>query len=262
MQSSLFCDWAKKVRFFHFCSGTVVALCRVVINSRYVFLGCLAALVTGCIGIYSPPARLMPLETASTLKENQTGLSGEVGYAGAVFGPDVLSVSARVRRLLIKDLDWTAEANLLHIFDRNENPTDADPNVYSIRGGLKYRLVECLSFTGGAGGGASAGGGFFSPDLGVVLAYENDYFFPFFSVRGYLSQPIAAQAVSYGDGDDITAETPKFTFGWSPTAGFRIPLARSSEIGSILLGIQLTHMANTDHSAAFFGIAGGPEFVL
>jgi hypothetical protein len=218
--------------------------------------------MTGCIGIYSPPARLTPLETAATLEENQTGLSGEVGYAGAVFGPDVLSASARVRRLLIKDLDWTVETNLLHIFDRNENSTDADPNVYSVRGGIKYRVFKCISFTGGLGGGASVGGGFISPDLGVILAYENDYFVPFISVRGYISQPIAARAVSYGDDDDITTETPEFTFGWNPTVGFRIPVGRSPEIGSILLGIQLTHMAKTDHSAAFFGIAGGPEFVL
>ena len=75
--------------------------------------------MTGCIVTYSPPARLVPLESAATLKENKTGLSGEVGYAGAVFGPDVLFISARVRRLLVKDLDWTAEANLLHIFDRD-----------------------------------------------------------------------------------------------------------------------------------------------
>lgn len=240
----------------------IVASHTVVTKSRYILLGCLATVLTGCIGIYSPPARLMPLETAATLKENQTGLAGEVGYAEAVFGPDVLSVSGRVRRLLIKDLDWTAEANLLHIFDRNENPTDVDPNVYSVRGGIKYRVVECLSFTGGVGGGASAGGGFVSPDLGVILAYENDYFVPFLSVRGYLSQPIAERTVSYGDDDDITSETPEFTFGWNPTAGFRIPLTRSSETSSILIGIQLTHMAKTDHSAAFFGIAGGPEIVL
>ncbi|HKO94478.1 MAG TPA: hypothetical protein VJU61_25165, partial [Polyangiaceae bacterium] len=91
----------------------------------------------------------------------------------------------------------------------------------------------------GLGAGASAGGAFLSPDLGLNLAVENPILVPFASARFYLSAPIAPRYVHFTTGDgageraddsdgepDAYRRLPHFTYGIQLSGGLRVPFWR------------------------------------
>lgn len=218
--------------------------------------------------VFSPPARTMPLESPETLAPGETGVAVEGTHHGEVFGPDVTGGTLRVRHGLVEDVDGVAEAGVLHVHGDSEAGTH--PNAYSLRLGTKFQLVEHFAFTMGVGGGGSAAGYFFSPDVGVVLGYENEYLVPFMSFRTTFSLPIAPEEVDtteVGNADEPQLGTPKLTGGLAWTAGLRLPLPAGDPEheglrGSLVLGIGMTHLYDGDDDANLIGVGAGGELVF
>jgi hypothetical protein len=219
---------------------------------------------SGCAyHVFSPPARLLPLESAQVLPEGGSAVAFDLGHAGALFGPELSAVGVRYRRNVAAELDGVAEASLLHV--RGSGPDTSNPNALTLRAGGKFGVWRHLALTFGAGGGASAAGGFVSPDLGLVLAFENRYFVPFVSVRGFASQPIHARRVRLGEDEDGYEQfgRPLLSFGFAAAAGVRIPLEHARDpASSVLLGVHGARISDGHEEFGFGGLGVGLELVL
>ena len=151
----------------------------------------------------SPPGRTTPLESAGGIGQGAVGVQGEAGISGAVFGPSLGHATARVRVGVLERTDVSGEANVVVV--RELEPTGTHRGIYSLRGGVKHAFTPNFAVVGGLGFGASAGGGFISPDIGFIAGIGNAYVVPFLSARLIISQPIAPQQVTLpqdvGDAD-------------------------------------------------------------
>jgi hypothetical protein len=219
--------------------------------------------------VYSPPARLMPLESAATLGAGETGIQLEGGAHGAIFGPSGESGTLRVRHGIEEGTDVSMEASAMHI-DGNA-VAGTYPYLFAGRAGLKHEALPWLSLTAGLGGGASAGGGFVSPDVGVIVAYENRYAVPFFSLRASASVPFDTHPVDTGQaGSDAVGRwvyTPPLTWIGGGSAGLRIPLGWCDHApcpvrGSLLGALALTYLGYDGASTGVVSLAGGGEIVF
>jgi hypothetical protein len=227
------------------------------------------ACASGCgYHVFSPPARGLPFDSAATLPPGKTGVAIEGGQAGELFGPDIFAIGGRVRHGLREGVDGVVEANIARVL--GDSDADTHRNLYSVRAGTKLRPWKFLAFTAGLGGGGSAGGGFISPDIGVVLALENPYFVPLVGARGMFSQPIGARSVDLGsdDSDDDDREaryrsTPIGTWGTTVYAGARIPLEHvNSPATAFTVTASWTELGDSDTHAGFSGFGASFELVL
>lgn len=220
----------------------------------------LVATSTGCSNtVYSPPARMLPLETAATLHRGDIGVQAEGGPSGAVLGFGAFSGTARVRRGMTDKLDASLEGSVVRI--TGNAATDVNKTIIASRIGAKYRLHEFVAVTGGVGGGGSAGGGFVSPDLGVIVAAENPYVVPFVSFRGSVSQPIGAKAVDVtarGEAPGTDVGIPRTTWLANGTLGLRVPIGKWSILG----GVGVSQLADAHDGQRFVSAAGGLEAVF
>ncbi len=219
--------------------------------------------------LYSPPARMLPLESPATLARGETGVQAEGATQGAIFGPSVETGTLRVREGMADATDATAEVSVLHVDGRSV--ADTYPYAFAGRVGLKHAALPWLSLVGGLGGGASAGGGFVSPDVGVIAGYENRWAVPFVSLRVSVSVPFDGRPVDTGQaGHDALGQyvyTPPFTWIGGGTVGLRVPVGRcdpgtSCVHGSLLGGLGLTELAYAGASAGLMSLAGGGEIVF
>jgi hypothetical protein len=235
-----------------------------------ILLAPLLAVGTGCThNVFSPPARALPLETAATLPEGDTGVQLEGGQGGALFGPDLAFGSARVRHGLTGDLDLDVDATLIRVTN-GDSAVDVSRNIYAVRGGVKARLVSALSLAAGLGGGYSAAGAFVSPDMGPILAWENPYAVPFLTGRVGFSQPISPRPVdtsSASDGPGAFVETPRTTWIVTVAGGIRVPIGwaehpAGTTRGSLLAGLGFTHLADTRDKETYSQLALGGELVF
>lgn len=222
-----------------------------------------AALFTACSHhVYSPPARFLPLETAATLPPGEVGLALEGNGGGIFWGGEVAGGTARVRVGKYENLELSGEGSAHFVL--NEGSGDDHRGVYAARVGSKYRLADWLAVTGGLGGGGSAAGGFFSPDLGLVVAYENIYFVPFVSGEVGVSLPFAVSAVDTSDPDEppgSVTSSPVTTWLAGGQAGFRIPVHVSGqERFSLLAAIGVLGLIDGRENAVMFGLSGGAEY--
>jgi hypothetical protein len=210
---------------------------------------------------------MLPLESAATLSPGETGMQLEGGAHGAVFGVSAKSGTVRVRRGVDDATDVSAEVSILHV-ENTSAQVNTYPNVFAIRGGAKRRITRWFSLTGGLGGGASDGGGFISPDVGGVLAFENRYLVPFLSARAGFSFPFDARPVDTGA--KTGPEAPPTTGYAGAVTGLRVPLGGCDERtcgarGSLLAGVGFTSFAyrgGEDESQTVLSIAGGAEVVF
>lgn len=212
--------------------------------------------------VLSPPARAIPLESAATVGEDHTAVQAEGGVSGEVFGSGIAHGTVRVRHGLTPDLEISAEANAL-IFT-NLFATEEHRGIYSARVGVKHSFSPHFALTGGLGGGGSAAGGFFSPDVGFIAGYENPYAVPFVSGRLLLSQPFATRTVTIDDGDDnmdddVTA-APDLTYGFAVGTGVRIPLGpRGEPTFALSTGVGLTFLSDGGEGRGYPGFSVGLE---
>ena len=203
-------------------------------------------LLFGCSPyVHSPPGRTFPLESSKALYPRETGIQFEGGgTAGADVG--VPGFSLRVRHGIVKQLDGSAEFNFSSIRpDDNREFLGANQFLMTGRIGLKYAIVDHVAITGGVALGGWAGGAFVSPDLSLIVAYENPRAVPFFSLGGWTSHPFNAKTVALSPPDfNDTAffGIPVLTWGWNGSAGLRIPLVHDvpprSTPPSILFGMS------------------------
>ncbi|MFZ1863759.1 MAG: hypothetical protein WAU39_06010 [Polyangiales bacterium] len=178
----------------------------------------------------SPPATTLPIESSKALNKGEWGLQGEIGGGGELLGPALFGASVRARHGLGHGLDLALQGNVLAVGKEADGWTSsAHHGIYSTRLGLKYEIATPIALMAGIGGGWSAGGGFFSPDFGAILAWENPYFVPIFTAGGFFSQPIHAQEIRFtsDDGDSFVG-IPDATVGWFVGLGFRVPIVHDS----------------------------------
>ncbi len=216
-------------------------------------------MLTGCIGhMFSPPARPMPLETAATATEGETRLSLEGAGSTVVFGPGILAGTARVRHGVGHDTEVDAEATAAFV-DTTSRST-AGSLALSARLGVKHELNPHIAVTMGLGGGWHMGGGFFAPDLGIVFAYENPYFVPFFAIAAGVSLPIAPVPVDVGGVNDVPElDVARRTLFASGVTGVRISLGDDS---SLALGVGLMELGTTEGDATALSAGLGLDLPL
>ena len=227
-----------------------------------------SALLAGCNHhIHSPPARALPMESVAPVGKGRVGLAAEAAIHGAVFGPSLTSGGGRVRVSPHEDVDVSVEGNVLHV--RGDAANDIDQNVYSARVGAKYRVVRWFALAGVLGGGYHVAGTFVSPDLGIIAAYENDYVVPYFSMRGFVSEPLAVRTVDTREAGSTTPErgAPQTTGGFATSLGVRVPMLPSFDQnegvrGSLLLAPGLTHVGDAEDQRTFVQFGGGAELTF
>jgi hypothetical protein len=232
-----------------------------------------AFLHAGCAHqVYSPPARMLPLESAATLSEGETGVQVEGAVHGAVFGTGFgesgESGAVRVRHGFSANVEGALEADALHIDGHSIAHTS--PYALAARAGIKAAILgNDLSITAGLGTGGSAGGGFVSPDAGIILAFENSYVVPFASVRASASLPFDRHTVDTGGFGDSVGEylyQPPLTWIGGGLIGFRVPFgckpAPCDVHGSFLAGLGLTYLGATGTSTTFVSLAAGGELAF
>lgn len=245
-------------------------------------LALLALLAVGCTPpILSPPTRSIPLEAPRAIGRGGSALQVEGGYSGEVFGPSVVHAALRGRYGLRDDLDVTYEGNAFVVtneaVDSDSDGGMEEPvphrGIYSARLGLKYALSPNFALAVGVGGGMSAGGGFFSPDVGVIAGYDNPHVVPFVGLRAFLSQPIAPRTVTLPDSDGAVVGEPDLTLGFGVTTGVRIPFGEyydhDDRRAAALVGLGLSYLADANGDpvlertdSVLFGFQVGIEFLL
>lgn len=226
--------------------------------------------VAGCHAyVYSPPTGSFPVESSATVARGKHGVRGEAFTGGALFGPQILSFRGSYRQGVHDKLELSAAPAISHIQGRQAG--DSRPNIYALRAGAKYAPVKHFALIAGLGGGASAAGGFISPDLGLIAAYENRYFVPFFTARGLVSVPVRPRSVHFtkGDGannglDDEDTEadsyrlTPKRTFGGQLSLGVRVPLRYDEEarvMPSLACAVGITTLNDLSEDEGYGGFS-------
>lgn len=192
--------------------------------------------------LHSPPGRTFPLESPKALFPRETGVQAE---GGGLVGADVgvPGFTLRVRHGIVKGLDGSAEFNFGKIRpDGQLQFVGASPSLFVGRIGVKYAFIDHVAITAGVGLGGWAGGGFASPDISLILGYENQYVVPFFTIGGYTSHPFRTKPVRLDhptDPEESFVGLPVLTWGWTTSFGLRIPVRRHkprSTPPSVLLG--------------------------
>lgn len=242
-------------------AGAIPAGMRTGARLRWPLVG-LAVLSACSYHVLSPPSRALPLESPRVLPVGANAIAAEAAYSDTTFDPAILSAALRYRRGLDKALDGSLDLTLLHVTGRPSS-LDTWPQAYALRLGLKYQLTGSASLQAGLGGGASAAGGFISPDVGLSVGYENRHLVPFVSVRGFLSQPIRAQRVHLGEEDEVERfSTPQTTWGASGALGVRIPFEQSDELThSLALGVGVIWLCDAERCGGYFSLGAGFEGV-
>ncbi len=215
--------------------------------------------------VYSPPARPFPLESAAALGAREVGVQvaggshADLGFGG---GLSALSGTLTVRYGVGAETDVSGEMSVLEV----QGQSTTSPFVFSGRTGVKHEIVAgLLSVTAGVGGGGSAGGAFFSPDVGVILAGENPILVPWLQLRAGFSAPFDRRPVDTGAGFD---SLPPFTWATGGSFGLRLPLGWCKRgpclvRGSILCGVGLTALYPQSGPEATIGSAAlGSEVVF
>lgn len=140
------------------------------------------------------------------------------------------------------------------------------PNAYSARLSLKWAPYVHSALVGGLGGGGSAAGGFVAPDLGVLLAYENDWVVPVFSTQTGVSIPIVPRTVDLSSDDvritDRAELTMSLAFGLGAViVASRPPTAQEPDrVGiEIPLGLHWVRLADDDRAVGLGGVAVGAQ---
>lgn len=220
-------------------------------------------LTSGCSTyLYSPPARVSPLESPGLLEKGASSAEIQTSVNGAIFGPDLVKIGAQVSQGISDEVEVGGEFNMMSLGrdDHAEHniAEDHHPNIYTARLSAKWspEIVEnYLAFTAGLGGGLSAAGGFVSPDVGVVMGYKNPYVTPFVSSAVYVSQPVDPIALDMRKHDEVDPDIrqPKFTHGYSVASGATLHLKQVD----LTPGFSIDFLDDSNQSTAFIGLHFG-----
>ncbi len=226
----------------------------------------IALVLSGCARqLHSPPARISPLELAQPLEERETSAGVHAGLRGAIFGPEIGSLTARVRHGWTESVEAGVDLNVARVIsplaaDQEVPLAQYDRNIYAARASMKWApsdLGRYVSVIGGLGGGFHEAGGFVSPDIGLVTSYDW-YITPFASFSGWVSQPINAQTLDLREEleDEPLLETPEFNYGYTFAAGISVPLGPVD----IMTAISIDHLIDDDEELLMTGLNAGWRF--
>lgn len=220
--------------------------------------------LAGCTPhVFSPPGRVIPLEAPATVGEGRTGIQIEGGMSSESFGEPIGHGTARVRHGLTERLEINGEASAMVFTLGDDAMTDAHRGIYSARFGVKGAFGRHFALTSGLAGGWSAGGGFLSPDIGIVTGWTNNFVVPFISTRVFFSQPLNATAVTITDNEETITAEPQPSYGVSLATGIRVPFGpRGDERGAFTTGFGFTVISDGDETKEFSGFNVGVELRL
>ncbi len=207
-------------------------------------------LSAGCSpSLSSPAAHAFHFASPASNGAGRTTFTAGVGAGGEAFGPGIASAEAQVRRGVADFVDLGASATAAVVVGDDL----ADPphrGIYGLRAFTHYNVVpRWLALHVGVGGGASAAGGYFAPDLGLTLGYENEYVVPYLygSVLG--SVPVTKPTLDVRLADDTNEDLRRAyaTVGSHFGAGLRVPVGpRESPVGSIFVEASTLMLAGDD----------------
>ena len=222
-------------------------------------------IIEGCSHVYSPPASILSLESARTLKKGKSSIKINGNVNEAVLGAKMVGGSVKIKHGATDRLEVSTEGSVVHV---SENfVANIDRNIYSLRFGTKYELAKHLSILGGVGGGFYEGGYFLSPDVGLILAFENRYFVPFASIKGFYSLPVKPRTVDISVDDEslgTTIDKPDLSVGVNMSAGFRLPLSHKNHksTSSLYIGTSATSLVQCNDQELIFSLGAGFESVF
>jgi hypothetical protein len=235
---------------------------------RLIFVICLIALAHALVGcnahVYSPPARVAPMESSKPVARGQTSGGVAAGTGSAIFGVETHNATARVRHGVTDHSELGVDANLM-VVDDSEAAAEVNPYIWSARVGGKWApqpLQDHLGLVYGVGGGTSAGGQFISPDVGVVAAFENPYLVPFVSANGFVSEPINAQPVDVSNkdqGEGTKVMTAKTTWGATFAGGLKWPIVVGGSTVAPIVGLSHTLVTDGDEDTEVTGLSVGAD---
>jgi hypothetical protein len=213
--------------------------------------------------LLSPPAGPPRLESSEPVGQGRLGAGAQFGAHSGLFGPDVTSGHLTARYGFTPRLEAAGSAGFLHV-DTWQLVEPPHANAYSGRLSLKWAPFLHSALVGGVGGGASAAGGFIAPDIGILLAYENDALVPVFGVQGGVSVPVAPKTLDLSTPDNRTLDRPEFTTFTTFTLGLvivvsgRPTLKAPARLGiEIPLGVHYTIVRDDDTHVGMLGVGIG-----
>jgi hypothetical protein len=209
---------------------------------------------------YTPPARMMPLETAIAPAAGAADLQLEGSTEGAFWGFGTNNGAARLREGVTENLAVTGEAGMFSVSGNAAPGTDT--NAYQTRVGLHAHDTDRtegphLAMTAGLGAGTSSiAGRWVSEDVGVVASGNGAWVVPFVALEGFASQPIDGHPFTYTDTNgDPHPDQLTNTGGFRITAGLELRDGSGADSPvSFIAGIMAGSVAKIDHSDGFAGV--------
>lgn len=238
--------------------------------TRYILSIFVAASAPACQAhLFSPPARINLLESSATLKEGQEAAGVAGGGSGALFGFSATAIAGTYKRGVSDQFEVGVDGTFVAV-DDSHAVADLDPYILGGRVKAKWAPQKTKNYaavTAGIGGGYSIdGGGYVSPDLGFIAAFENRYFVPFVGVSAFISQPIASKTVDISHDDEdlgTRLESAQFTWGGYLNAGFKIPFAvGEGQTLNIYAEFHTLYLDDGDEDEFANGFMAGPEIVF
>lgn len=217
--------------------------------------------------IVSPPASPIIFESVRQVPRGGVNLRGAINVAGGVFSGAVSAGTLGARFGLPNDLELSADVSAYRVAPQEET-TEPLVSLWGVGGrtALSWGGISTEFFRPsiGVGGGYSALGGFVSPDLGFVLAFENPYAVPFLQARGGVSAPLAPASITVvgTDGSIIDRGRPQLTSVAMATLGCKLPLWRRANTDSLAMGLSYLRLADRDDRLQWWGLGFAYEAPL
>jgi hypothetical protein len=197
--------------------------------------------------VYSPPARLVPLQSPRTLAPGVTALDVEGAASGVAFSAGIYSGTLGISRGFADNIEVAGQLTYAQLGEAS--PAGTQTNGFTGHVGVKWAPIpKHLAFSTGVGGGSWAGGSFLAADGSAIVGWENCVIVPFFVGRLGVSVPMAAQAVDTAEGNDLPGthvEAPDTTALVALAAGVKIPIGGRCEIQprlELLGSFQIFHL--------------------
>jgi hypothetical protein len=188
--------------------------------------------------LWSPPARVLPLEGVGALAAAEVRVQGIGHHHLPVDGldqrPDPVGGGTELAVGLGGGVDLRLTGQALHL--AGGGPTSLDREVVAGRAGVRWSR-RWMALSAGVGAGAHAAGAFVAPDVGLTLGDGGERVGFFFDLRLGASVPVDPKTVDLtrpGDGDRRLA-TPAPTAVVQATSGVRVtvPLPEGTGVGLV-----------------------------
>lgn len=227
--------------------------------------------------VYSPPARMLPIEDALGPSAGGVNLGVQGSGSGTVFGPTIAAAGLHVDVGVSDRIDLVGEGTFMNLDGSGDQPIDSPRTDGAAgRAGLRFTLSETqrkpgdtpplllgLALTGGFGGGATAVGTHVSPDLGLSFSMRTPTGFDLSTgVRTWTSVPILRRTFAWTE--DERSNEAATTFGAGFTIQGAVPLGfdptrRGEPRFRALVGLGIAYIGDGTEEATFMQLGGALE---